>query len=372
MFKFLKEKLTKAASIFSKKIEEEPVKKIPTGEKAPEHVRAEKKAEEIREEPPEQIEEKWEAEEPEEPEKAAEEQKEEPKKKKTLFKKFAEKITKTTISEAKFEEMFWDLEVILMENNVAMEVIEKIKEDLKKNLLSNPIDRNKVPRIVKDSLKKSVEELFLVKPFSIPKMAKEKKPYVIVFVGINGSGKTTTIAKVADLLKKNGLRSVIAASDTFRAASIEQLEKHAEKLNVKLIKHDYKADPAAVAFDAIKHAKAHNIDAVLIDTAGRMHSNVNLMDEMKKIARVSNPDLKIFVGESITGNDCVEQAKRFDEAIGIDGIILTKADVDEKGGAAISVSYVTKKPVLYLGTGQNYSDLVPFESGKIIEALGLS
>ena len=140
---------------------------------------------------------------------------------------------------------------------------------------------------------------------------------------------------------------------------------------MKLIKHDYGSDPAAVAFDAIKHAKAKNIDVVLIDTAGRLHSNENLMEEMKKIIRVSKPSLKIFVGEAITGNDCVEQAKTFDEAVGIDGIILAKADVDEKGGTAISISYITKKPIMYLGTGQEYSDLKEFEPKMVTEGLGL-
>ena len=203
------------------------------------------------------------------------------------------------------------------------------------------------------------------------KIRKEEKPFVIAFFGVNGSGKTTTIAKIADLLNKNKISCVLAASDTFRAASIEQLQIHADRLRIKLIKHDYGSDPAAVAFDAVKHAKAKNIDVVLIDTAGRLHSNVNLMDELKKVVKVAKPDLNIFVGESIAGNDCVEQAKTFNEAVGIDGIILAKADIDKKGGAAISVSYVTKKPIIYLGMGQEYFDLKEFEPNLIVEGLGL-
>ena len=163
----------------------------------------------------------------------------------------------------------------------------------------------------------------------------------------------------------------MAASDTFRAAAIQQLEEHADRLSIKLIKHDYGADSAAVAFDAISHAKAHNIDVVLIDTAGRLQSNTNLMDELKKVVRITKPDLILFIGESITGNDCVEQAKTFNQEIGIDGIILSKSDIDEKGGAAISVSYVTKKPILYLGTGQGYDDLIRFDPKIIIGSLGL-
>ena len=201
--------------------------------------------------------------------------------------------------------------------------------------------------------------------------AKAKKPLVICMVGINGSGKTTSIAKLANYFQAHGLSVVLAAADTFRAAAIDQLQLHADKLNVKLVKHEYGADPAAVAFDAIKHAQAAKKDIVLIDTAGRLHSNVNLVDEMKKIVRIAKPDLNIFVGESITGNDCVEQAKKFDEAIGIDGIILAKADIDEKGGAAISVSYVTKKPILFLGVGQEYKDLQEFNKEKLIASMGL-
>ena len=194
---------------------------------------------------------------------------------------------------------------------------------------------------------------------------------MIAFVGINGSGKTTTIAKVAQLLKKSGLSVVLAAADTFRAAAIDQLQVHADALGCKLIRHDYGADPAAVAFDAIEHAKAKNKDVVLVDTAGRLHSNTNLVDEMKKIIRVAKPHLKIFVGESITGNDCVEQARTFDEAIGIDGIILSKADIDDKGGAALSISYVTKKPILYLGVGQSYDDLQAFDKNKFLAQVGV-
>ncbi len=194
----------------------------------------------------------------------------------------------------------------------------------------------------------------------------------MVFVGVNGCGKTTTIAKLAKQLKDKGVSSVMAASDTFRAAAIHQLEEHANAVGVKLIKQDYGSDPAAVAFDAVRHAEAKNIDVVLIDTSGRMHSKANLMEEMAKIVRVAKPDLKVFVGEATTGNDAVEQAKRFNEVIEFDGIVLAKADIDEKGGAAISISYVTGKPILALGTGQGYDDLVAFDVAKVIKSLGLS
>lgn len=296
---------------------------------------------------------------------------EEPEEKKGFFGRIKEAITTKKISEKQFDEMFWDLELALLENNAAVEVIEKIKHDLKGDLVERPIPRTKVQETIVSSLRKSIIDLFPVQPPDLLHLVKQKKPYVICFVGVNGSGKTTSIAKVAHLLKSHGLSVVLAAADTFRAAAIDQLQLHADKLGIKLVRHDYGSDPAAVAFDAIKHAEASKKDVVLIDTAGRLHSNTNLMDEMRKIMRVAKPDLKLFVGESITGNDCVEQAKQFDEVVGVDGIILAKADVDEKGGAAISVSYITKKPIFYLGVGQEYKDLQAFDKDKLIASIGL-
>lgn len=201
-------------------------------------------------------------------------------------------------------------------------------------------------------------------------MAKEKKAkneaLVIMMVGTNGHGKTTTLAKLTNLFQKHNFRCVFAASDTFRAASIEQLEHHANKLGVRMIKHAYGADPAAVAFDAVK---AKDKDIVLIDTAGRQTPNANLMEEMAKIKRVAKPDIIIYVGEAIAGSDLVEQAKAFNDKISIDGIILTKADVDDKGGALLSVVQATSKPILYIGTGQNYDDIEKFEPEKFVSKI---
>jgi len=333
------------------------------------------------EEAKEEEEEKIEEEVVEKPEKKIEKEKEIEKKveetpvkeKKGFFGKLKESFTKKTLSKEKFDDLFWDLEVSLLENNVAVEVIEKIKEDLKNALTSGKVSRLGINELIRLSLKKSISELFEVPGFDlIERIKKEKKrPFVIAFIGVNGSGKTTTLAKIANLFLNNDLKVVLAASDTFRAAAIDQLEEHAHNLGVKMISQGYNADPAAVAFDAIEHAKSKGIDIVMIDTAGRLHSNTNLMVELEKVIRVSKPDLKIFIGESITGNDCVEQAKQFDEKVGIDAIILSKADVDEKGGAAISVSYVTGKPILYLGVGQNYGDLKKFDKHKIIKSMGL-
>lgn len=341
MFKFLKEKIKSAIKSISKKAE-----KV---EKPKEEIKKVEKKEEVKKVKPEKKEVK-----------------------KGFFKKLKEKVTTTKISEDKFSELFWDLEVVLLENNVATDVIDLFKDDLKEKLVDKALKRGKIEEVIKESLKKSINNLFRFESFDLVKEIKEKeKPYVICFVGINGSGKSTTLCKVAHLLLKNKLKCVLAAADTFRAASIEQLEKHGKNLDVKVVKHKYGADPAAVAYDAIEHAKAKYLDVVLIDTAGRMHSNVNLIEEMRKIIDISKPDLKIFVGESITGNDCTEQAKSFNDAINFDGIILSKADVDEKGGAAISVSYVTGKPILYLGTGQEYGDLEEFDKDKILKSLSL-
>jgi len=294
---------------------------------------------------------------------------EKPKEKKGFFKKIKETVSTKKISEGKFDELFENLEIVLLENNVAVEVIDKIKEDLKMDLVDVPIKRSEIGEKVNNTLKESVKELFEEKLDLVEKIKESEKPFVIVFLGVNGSGKTTTIAKMVKLLERNNLSSVIAASDTFRAAAIHQLDEHGEKLGVKVIKHDYGSDPAAVAFDARKYAEARKIDVVLVDTAGRLHSNVNLMDEVKKIVRVVKPDFKMFVGESITGNDAVEQAKKFNEEVGVDGIILTKADVDKKGGAMISVSYVTRKPIVYMGVGQGYNDIEKFDEEKLLESL---
>ncbi|MBU3913659.1 MAG: signal recognition particle-docking protein FtsY [Nanoarchaeota archaeon] len=292
----------------------------------------------------------------------------EEKPKKTWFSRVFSR--KYIISESEFSEMFENLELILLENNVALEVVDCLRENLSKELVDKEVDKDKIEEEIKKALKNSIESLF-APGFDIIQKIKEKQPFVIAFFGINGSGKTTNIAKLAYKLKNNRVSCVLAAADTFRAASIEQLKIHGEKLGVPVISQAYGSDPASVAYDAIEYAKAHKIQCVLIDTAGRMHTKENLIKEMGKIVRVSKPDLKIFVGEAITGNDATEQAKTFNEAINIDGIILSKQDIDEKGGTSLSVSYITKKPILYLGVGQNLADLKEFNKEELIKALGL-
>lgn len=292
-----------------------------------------------------------------------------------FFKKIQSKINKIKISEEIFNIYSDELKMLLLENNVAFDVAERIIEELKQELVGKELLKKEIEEEIKDSLKKIIEKI-LVEPFSLEekireKISKTKEPFVILFCGINGSGKTTTIAKIAEFLKNKKISCVMAAADTFRAASIEQIKSHGEKIHVHVVSGNYGADPASVAFDAINYAKKNFLDCVLIDTAGRMHTAKNLMHEIEKISKVCKPDLKLFVGESLTGNDAVEQVKSFDWAINIDGIILTKADVDEKGGTALSLGYTTKKPILFLGTGQQYDAIEVFDKEKFIQRLGL-
>ncbi len=297
------------------------------------------------------------------------EKKEEVEEKESFFSKVKTSLTTKTISAEKFTELFWDLELVLLENNVSVKVIEKIKGDLENELVNKPLPRD-VSKKIQETLRATLEEILTFDKLDLLKDIKKKKPYVITFFGINGVGKTTTIAKLAHYLKENNLSVVFAACDTFRAAAIQQLEEHANKLSIKIIKHDYGSDAAAVAFDAIRYAEKNGIDVVMVDTAGRLHSNTNLMAELEKIIRVTNSNLKIFVGESITGNDCIEQAEKFNQLVEMDGAILTKVDVDEKGGAPISISYTINKPILFIGVGQEYKDLEKFDKEKILEKLG--
>jgi len=263
----------------------------------------------------------------------------------------------------RLEELITDFETTLLEGDVAFEVCELLKERLKESLQDKRVKRAELKDIMKNSLKDGILEIFPPKSDNLLALirGKPQKPYIIAFVGINGTGKTTTIAKIAHLLVKNNMVPVLAASDTFRAGAIEQLEEHAKRLDVRMIKHDKGADPAAVAFDAIEHAKAAGKDAVLIDTAGRMETNTNLIEELKKVVRVTKPDMVIFVGDALTGNAALDQAETFSSAVPIDGTILTKADADAKGGSAISIAYATKKPIMFLGTGQEYKDLIEFD-----------
>jgi fused signal recognition particle receptor len=291
---------------------------------------------------------------------------------KSLFSKLKEKIVKKVLEKKltreDLEPLLNDLEVELIEADVAFEVAEKIKNDLIKELEGREVKREDVKETVIRAIKKSLSEILELPQINLENEIKNKKPYLIVFFGFNGSGKTTTIAKIANFLRKKGFSCVLAAADTFRAASIEQLEEHAKKVGLPIIKQKYGADPAAVIFDARKYAEAKKIDVVLADTAGRSYTNENLMEELKKIVRVNKPDLKVLVIDSLTGNDAVNQARFFNE-IGVDTVIFTKLDVNEKGGAILSVSYLLKKPILFVCDGQKYEDIKYFDKEEFLNNL---
>ncbi len=283
-------------------------------------------------------------------------------------------VREKTISEKHVEDTLWELEMGLLEGDVAMEVATEVVESVKEDLVGRKIKRSSdITEYTFDALRNAVSEIIDIPGKSMTEMIEEKKaqgePLVVMFVGINGTGKTTTIGKLANYYLKKGYTPVIAASDTFRAGAIEQVTHHADNVGVKIIKHQKGSDPAAVAFDAVEHAKAQGKELVLIDTAGRMQTNTNLMDEMKKIKRVSKPDLVIFVGDALTGNDATQQAAKFNEAIDIDGVILTKADADSKGGASLSIGYVIKKPIMFLGVGQGYDDIREYDAEWMLNQL---
>lgn len=277
------------------------------------------------------------------------------------------------IKEADVAGLLDELERGMLESDVAYEVMQAMIEDLRKRLVGMSVPKGQIQNAIMAAIRDSLADVLEQPAPDIFAMVAEKKaagqPAVILFLGPNGAGKTTTIAKVARALMDRGYTCVLSASDTFRAAAIEQTEHHAGALGLRAIKHKYGSDPAAVAFDAIAHARAHGINAVLIDSAGRQETNYNLLDEMAKIVRVAKPDLKIFIGEAIAGNALVSQVQTFKEKVGLDGVILTKLDVDAKGGTALSVARATGVPILFFGTGQAYADLVPFDKRFVLDNL---
>jgi fused signal recognition particle receptor len=285
---------------------------------------------------------------------------------------FTEGFLGRKIREATVDEVVDDLEVALLQSDVALPVIDKMRKDLRRDLAGRKLRFGvDAEAAIRSSLIRSVRSILSRPPVDLAAQvrATTTKPFVILFVGVNGTGKTTTLAKLAGWLRAQGLTSVIAAGDTFRAGAIEQLLVHGERLGVRVIRQQEGSDPAAVAFDAVEHARAKKIDVVLVDTAGRQHTNDNLIEEAKKIRRVVQPALTLFVGDALSGHDVVEQGKEFNAALGIDGLILTKLDADAKGGAALSLTYILQKPILFVGTGQEYADLRPFNADWMVERL---
>ncbi len=273
------------------------------------------------------------------------------------------------LNEKSLQKPVEELVNFMMKNEVASQAAFTIGDNLKRKLLKHEHERFKDIRpFVQETLRATIEEI-LTPPgsdFDLIEAIKEKRadddePYIILMLGINGTGKTTSLAKLGRMMQKNKLSVVFAAADTFRAGAIDQIKEHGDNLGIKTIAHQYGGDPAAVAIDAIDHAISKDIDVVLIDTAGRMQNNDNLVRELEKVVRNAEPDFKIFVGDALTGNDIIRQAETFNERIGIDGIILTKMDADLRGGAALSVTNAIQKPILYIGVGQSYDDLKRFD-----------
>jgi fused signal recognition particle receptor len=294
---------------------------------------------------------------------------------KQAFSSVTSAVRERKLSEKELDELAFEFQLALIECDVAQGVAQELTDEVKKDLEELKFERSEdSAQVVRSALRKSLESIF-AKAGTIDVMERVRKkkeagsPFVILFLGINGVGKTTTIAKFARMLKKNNLTVISAAGDTHRPGAIEQLTEHANRLAIKVVSQRYGADPAAVGRDGLLYAKSHHIDAVLIDTAGRMQTNQNLMEEMAKIVRVVTPDLKLFVADSLTGNDAVSQAELFSKYTGFDGVILTKADADARGGAALSIVYSTGKPILYLGVGQEYDDLMPFSPESFLDSI---
>ncbi|MDA4128768.1 MAG: signal recognition particle-docking protein FtsY [Thaumarchaeota archaeon] len=294
---------------------------------------------------------------------------------KEAFSSISKVASERKLSPKELDELLYELQLSLLESDVAQEVTEKLVEQVKTALVGSSVERSKdVSALVTEKLQDALQEIFdRAGTVDILSKIKEKnksgEPFTILFLGINGSGKTTTIAKFANMLKKSGVSVVSAAGDTHRPGAIEQLSEHGNRVAMKVISQRYGADPAAVGRDGLLYAKAHHMDVLLIDTAGRMQTNQNLMEEMAKIVRVVNPDFKIFIADSLTGNDAVSQAQLFSKYTGFDGVILTKADADAKGGAALSIVFTTGKPVLFLGVGQEYDDMQPFDPKAFVASL---
>ena len=288
------------------------------------------------------------------------------------FSNLYDKITKTELRGKDLDKVLDEFHMTLLESDVALPAADYIRDQLKLRIEQLQFTRFSDSRGVVKGILQGILLSVLEKPGQVDffRLVEEKKKkgeqLIVVFVGVNGTGKTTSFAKLAHILQKKRYSVILAAGDTYRAGSIQQLEEHARRIGVKTIKHDYGADAAAVAFDAVNYARAHGVNVVLIDTAGRMQTNKNLLEEMRKIVRVTKPDLTVLVVDALTGNDALEQGKVFGEAVKIDGIILAKLDADVKGGSSISLSYILGRPVLLVGTGQGYDDLETFHAKEIV------
>jgi len=287
--------------------------------------------------------------------------------------KLREKVSTRELTGSDIDSFFEEGEMELLQSDVALEVTDALREKLKEKLAASKVRRGKASGFVREAFRESLLEIVDRGSIDLEGLVKEGrkagKPPLILFLGYNGSGKTTTLAKLASWFRERGFTPVLAAGDTFRAASIEQLEVHGKRLGLRVIKHQYGSDSAAVIFDARKYAEKNRLDVVIADTAGRQHTDKNLMDELRKVVRVNQPELKVLVVDSLTGNDAVEQARRFHEAVGVDCVVMTKTDVNPRGGSILSVVHTIGKPVLFLGTGQEYMNIEMFSPERFVREL---
>ena len=284
----------------------------------------------------------------------------------------ASKISQKELSDKDVSQILDEFVLVLVENDVAYSVAKRICDNLQIKLKQIQVKRfsdstEAAKSVLREVLRELLEGSGDAKFFeALNRCRNEHRPAVILFVGVNGTGKTSSIAKIAHRLLADGFSVIMAAADTYRTGSIEQIEEHARRIGIRTIKHEYGGDAAAVAFDAANYAKAHGINVVLIDSAGRMQTNKNLLEEMRKIARVAKPDLTILVVDALTGNDAVEQGRIFSEAVTIDGVILTKLDADAKGGSSISMATIIGKPIFFAAVGQDYDDLISFSPDEMV------
>jgi fused signal recognition particle receptor len=294
------------------------------------------------------------------------------------FSNLVEKVSTTTLTGPEVESLLQDFYLQLVTADVAVETADAVVEGLRQRLKEFRVPRFSDKReMVKDVLKSTLSTV--IKTASIQdvlKTAEERRksgrPVVIMFVGPNGSGKTSTVVKLAHYLRKKGYSAILASADTFRAGAIEQLETLGEKAGFLVVSQQYGADPAAVAVDAINKAASLRANFVIIDTAGRTEVDRGLLEEMRKIKRVAKPDYVIYTGDALAGNVAVNQARMFDEVVGVDFVVLAKLDADAKGGSAVSISHATGKPLLFVCTGQELDDLDDNPRQRLLDALGLA
>ena len=276
------------------------------------------------------------------------------------------------IEEEDLQPLLKELKTSLLDADASYEVCERLEEDLVKNMVGKQVSRWKLREQLLTCIRQSLYEILNVGCVDmdaiVEKAKKEGRPTLILFFGINGVGKSLSLAKLANFLSKK-YKVLLAAGDTFRAAGIEQLQAYASQAGLQVVAQKAGADSCAVIFDARKAAERRGFDLVLADTSGRMHTKKNLLDELKKIVRVNKPDLKVLVLDSLAGSDVVPQFEFFDQAVGIDAVVFTKVDVNEKGGNLLSVCYSFKKPILFLGTGQRLEDLEFFDPSKFVSSL---